>query len=54
MPRQSLLNIALLDRKMVNFQELFIDYSILIQGQDFLANLYKFELRKFDVILGMD
>ena len=43
-PRQSLLNIALSYGKLVNCQELFIDCPILLQGHDFLANLYKFEL----------
>ena len=38
----------------MNCQELFIGSPILIHGQDFLANLYKFELMEFDVILGMD
>jgi len=54
MPKQSLLSIALPDGEVVNYQKLFIDCHILIQGQNFLANLYKFELMKFDIILGMD
>jgi len=49
-----LLNIALPDEKVVKCQELFINYPILILGQDFLTNLYKFKLMKFDVILDTD
>jgi len=48
------LNIAIPDEKVVNYQELFIDCPISIHGQDFLGNLYKFKLMKFDVSLDMD
>ena len=48
--RQSLLSIAHPDGKVVNCPDLYIDYPIQIHGHDFLANLYKFELTKFDII----
>jgi len=54
MSRHSILSIALSDRKMVNCQELFIDYPILIHIHEFLADLYRFELTEFDNILGMN
>jgi len=52
--RYSLLSISLLDGKVVSCKELFVDFPILIDRQNFLADLYKFELIEFDVILGMD
>ena len=39
---------------MVNFQKLFIDSSILIHSHEFLADLYRFEVTEFDIILDMD
>ena len=54
MSRHSMLSIALPDGKMMNVQELFIDCPILIHSHDFLADLYRFELTEFDIILGMD
>ena len=52
--RHSILSITLLDEKVVNCKELFISCPILIHRQEFLANLYKFELIEFNVILGID
>jgi len=52
--RHSQLNIALANEKVANYLELFIDCLILIHGHDFLADLYKFQLIEFDIILGMD
>jgi len=46
--RYSLLSISLLDGKVVSCKELFVDFPILIDRQNFLADLYKFELTKFD------
>jgi len=39
---------------MVNCQELFVDYPILIHNYELLADLYRFELTEFDMILHMD
>jgi len=50
----ALLNIALPDGKAVHCKELYIDCPIQIQGHNFLADLYGFDLTKFDVILGID
>ena len=52
--RHSTLGIALPNGKMVNCQELFVDCPILIHNNEFLADLYRFELTEFDIILGMD
>jgi len=49
-----MLSIALPDGKMVNYQELFIDRPILIHSHECLADLYRFKLTEFDIILGMD
>jgi len=49
-----MLSITLPDGKMVNCQELFVDYPILIHNHELLADLYRFELTEFDVILGME
>jgi len=38
----------------VNYQELFVDYPILIYGSQLLADLYRFKLTDFDIILAMD
>ena len=38
----------------MNYQQLFIDCSVSIQGHEFLADLYRFELIKFKIISGMD
>jgi len=50
----TLLCIALPDRKVVSYKELFIDYPIQIHGHNFLVDLYKFELTDFNIIMGMD
>jgi len=52
--RHSILSIALPDGKVVNCQELFVDCPILVHNHEFLADLYRFELTEFDIILGMD
>jgi len=52
--RHSMLSIALPDGKVVSCQELFVDCPILIHSYEFLADLYRFELTEFDIILGMD
>jgi len=52
--KHSMLGITLPDVKMVNFQKLFIDSSILIHSHEFLADLYRFEVTEFDIILDMD
>ena len=38
----------------MNCQELFVDCPILIYGSKLLADLYRFKLTEFDIILGMD
>ena len=53
MSRYSLLSITLLDGKVVDYRNLYIDCPIVIHGHGFLADLYKFELIEFDLILGM-
>jgi len=54
MSKHSLLHIALPDGKMVKYKELLIDRPIQIHGHEFLKDLYKCELTKFDAILAMD
>ena len=52
--KHALLHIALPNGKVVNCQELIIDCPIKIHGHEFLADLYKFKLTKFDAILDID
>jgi len=52
--KYSLLSIAHPDGKMVNCQDLYIDWHILIHGHDILVDLYKFEVIESNIILGMD
>jgi len=54
MSRHSMLSIALCDRKMVSWQELFINSPILIRSHEFDADLYIFELTEFDINLGTE
>ena len=54
MSKHSMLSVALPDGKMVNCQELFIDYPILTHNHEFLADLYRFKPTEFDIILGME
>jgi len=50
----SMLNIALPDGKMINYQELFADCPILIHSHELLTDLCRFKLIEFDIILDMD
>ena len=52
--KHSTLSIALLDGKIVNCQELFIDWLILIHSHELLADLYRFELTELDVTFGIN
>lgn len=54
MSKLSLLLIALLDGKTIMCEKLFIDFPIHINRNEFLAELFKFGLTDFDIILGMD
>ena len=50
----SLLSVILPDRKTVKYEELYEDYLIRIYEHEFLADLYRFKLIDFGIILGMD
>ena len=54
MSSHSMLSIALPNGKMADYQELFRDCPILFHSHEFLVDLYRFELTKFDIILDMD
>jgi len=52
--KPTLLNIALLDGKVISYRELYIHYPIQICGHEFLADLFRLDLTEFDIILGVD
>jgi len=52
--KRFLLPLALPDWKTVRWNELFMDYPIQITSRDCLADLYKFKLADFDIILRLD
>jgi len=52
--KSSLLSVVLPDGKAVSCEELYEDCPIIMYECEFRANLYKFELTDFRVILGMD
>jgi len=52
--KSSLLSMILPDGKTVRCEELYEDCPIRMHGHEFLADLYRFELTDFGIILGMD
>jgi len=52
--RSSLLSVTLPDRKTVSCEELYKGCPLRMYECEFLADLYKFELTDFGIILGMD
>jgi len=52
--KSSLLSIIFPDEKTVSCEELYENYPIRMYEHVFLADLYRFELTDFGVIVGMD
>jgi len=52
--RSSLLSVTLPDGKTVSCEELYVGCPLTMYECEFLADLYKFELTNFGVILGID
>ena len=52
--KSSLLSMMLPDGKIVSYEELYKGHPVKMYECEFPANLYKFELTDFGIILGMD